>query len=93
MAGRVSDSCTVAGNYANKFAAISATGVGEHIVNVALSAKIATRIEDGMHINQAAQLSIEELKQNNGYAGFIALDYNGNYVAKGVKNYLYYRVK
>jgi L-asparaginase len=93
LAGRVSDSCTVAGNYANKFAAISATGVGEDIVNVALSAKIATRIEDGMDIIKATNLSINELKQNNGYAGFIALDYNGNYVAKGVKNYLYFSVK
>ena len=35
----VTDSATVAGNYASRFAAISATGIGEEIVDDALAAR------------------------------------------------------
>jgi L-asparaginase len=43
--GRISDSATVAGNYANPFCG-SLTGVGEDIMSNA-TAKIATRVTDG----------------------------------------------
>jgi L-asparaginase len=45
--GRVSDSATAAGNFANQFAGISCTGVGEDIVSAGLAVKIVTRVSDG----------------------------------------------
>jgi L-asparaginase len=74
---RVSDSATVAGNYANKFAGISCTGVGEDIVNVGLALKIVTRVTDGMSLQQATDKSFQELKVIDGFAGIIGISSNG----------------
>lgn len=74
---RVSDSATVAGNYANKFAGVSCTGVGEDIVNVGLALKVVTRVTDGMSLQQATDKSFEELKQFDGFAGVIAISSTG----------------
>lgn len=76
--GRISDSATVAGNYANAFCAVSCTGVGEDIVSNATAAKIVTRVTDGMNIEQAFSKTFEELKTIDGFAGAIAIDKNGN---------------
>jgi L-asparaginase len=78
LPGRVSDSATVAGNYANQFAGVSCTGVGEDIVNVGLAMKIITRVTDGMSLQQATDRSFEELKQIDGFAGVIAISSNGD---------------
>jgi len=78
LPGRVSDSATVAGNYANQFAGVSCTGVGEDIVNVGLAMKIVTRVADGMSLQQATDRSFEELKQIDGFAGVIAISSNGD---------------
>lgn len=78
LPGRVSDSATVAGNYANQFAGVSCTGVGEDIVNVGLAMKIVTRVTDGMPLQQATDRSFEELKQIDGFAGVIAISSNGD---------------
>ncbi|RZK88752.1 MAG: asparaginase, partial [Pedobacter sp.] len=59
---RVSDSATVAGNYANQYAGISCTGVGEDIVSGALAAKIVTRVTDGFTLKDASDKSFNELK-------------------------------
>ncbi len=75
--GRVSDSATTSGNYANKFAGVSCTGVGEDIVSVALASKIVTRISDGFSISGAFEKSFGELKTIDGFAGAIAIDRNG----------------
>lgn len=74
---RVSDSATVAGNYANDYAAISCTGVGEDIVSVALAAKIATRVSDGFTLKNAVEKSFAELKAIDGFAGIIGLTNTG----------------
>jgi L-asparaginase len=74
---RVSDSATVAGNYANQVAGISCTGVGEDIVNAGLAIKIVTRVTDGMSLKQAADKSFEELKQIDGFAGIIGITSTG----------------
>ncbi len=71
--GRVSDSATVAGNFANGYAGISCTGVGEDIVSCGLSVKIVTRVTDGMSLEQAAKKSFEELKPFDGFAGIIGI--------------------
>lgn len=78
LVGRISDSATVAGNYANKFCAVSCTGVGEDIVSNATAAKIVTRVSDGMSINHAFSKTFEELKEIDGFAGAIAIDKEGN---------------
>lgn len=78
LVGRISDSATVAGNYANKNCAVSCTGVGEDIVSNATAAKIVTRVSDGMPISQAFEKTFSELKEINGFAGAIGIDKNGN---------------
>lgn len=74
---RVSDSATVAGNFANQHAAISCTGVGEDIVSVALAAKIVTRVTDGFTLQQACDKSFLELAEIDGFAGVIGIAANG----------------
>ena len=78
IVGRISDSATVAGNFANQFCAVSCTGVGEDIVSNATAAKIVTRVSDGMPIEKAFEKTFQELKEIDGFAGAIAIDKNGN---------------
>lgn len=75
--GRVSDSATVAGNYANSFAGISCTGVGEDIVSASLASKIVTRVTDGFSLKQACDKSFNELEKINGFAGVIGISKAG----------------
>ena len=76
--GRISDSATVAGNYANEFCGISLTGVGEDIVSNATAAKIVTRVTDGFSIEKAFEKTFAELKPYDGFAGAIGIDKQGN---------------
>ena len=76
--GRISDSGTVAGNYANKFCGVSLTGVGEDIVSGAVAAKIVTRVTDGLTLEKAFEKTFNELKPFDGFAGAIAIDNKGN---------------
>lgn len=76
--GRISDSATVAGNYANSFCGVSLTGVGEDIVSNATAAKIVTRVSDGFSLQEAFTKTFNELKPYDGFAGAIAIDNKGN---------------
>lgn len=76
--GRISDSATVAGNYANQHCAVSCTGVGEDIVSNATAAKIVTRVSDGLSIAEAFAKTFSELKEIDGFAGAIGIDSHGN---------------
>ena len=76
--GRVSDSATVAGNYANAFCGVSLTGVGEDIVSGAVAAKIVTRVTDGFSLDKAFEKTFQELLPFDGFAGAIAIDSKGN---------------
>jgi L-asparaginase len=76
--GRISDSATVAGNYANEFCGVSLTGVGEDIVSGAVAAKIVTRVTDGFSLKEAFEKTFNELKPFDGFAGAIAIDKVGN---------------
>lgn len=78
IVGRISDSATVAGNFANQFAAVSCTGVGEDIVSNATASKIVTRVTDGMSLEKAFDKTFAELKEIDGFAGAIAIDKDGN---------------
>lgn len=71
--GRVSDSATTAGNYANAFAGISCTGVGEDIVSGAVASNIVTRVTDGMPLAVATEKTLNELKPFDGFAGVIGI--------------------
>jgi L-asparaginase len=74
---RVSDSATTAGNFANAFAGISCTGVGEDIVSAGLATKIVTRVTDGFSLKEAADKSFKELLEINGFAGIIGISATG----------------
>jgi L-asparaginase len=78
MPGRISDSATVAGNYANKFCGVSLTGVGEDIMSNATASKIVTRVTDGFSLEEACAKTFSELKAYDGFAGAIAIDNKGN---------------
>lgn len=75
--GRISDSATVAGNYANAFCGVSLTGVGEDIMSNATAAKIVTRVTDGFSLKEAFDKTFAELKPYDGFAGAIAIDNKG----------------
>lgn len=75
--GRISDSATVAGNYANQFCGVSLTGVGEDIVSGAVAAKIVTRVTDGFSIESAFEKTFAELVPFDGFAGAIGIDKSG----------------
>lgn len=77
--GRVSDSGTVAGNYASKFAAITVTGIGEQITNDAVASKTETRIRDGMSLADAFTKTFVEAKSRKHLYGYIGIDANCNY--------------
>lgn len=76
--GRISDSATVAGNYANAHCGVSLTGVGEDIVSGAVAARIVTRVTDGLSLKDAFARTFAELEPFDGFAGAIAIDARGN---------------
>ena len=76
--GRISDSATTAGNFANSFCGVSCTGIGEDIVSAAVATKIVTRVTDGFTIEKAFEKTFAELKVIDGFAGAIAIDNKGN---------------
>lgn len=90
LAGRVADSGTIAGNYANKYCGVSCTGTGEDIVNNALAAKIVVRVTDGFTLEEAFEKSFNELKEVDGDAGAIGLDKDGNFYQQNSKAKVYY---
>lgn len=74
----ISDSVTIAGNYANSFCGVSLTGVGEDIMSNATATKIVTRVTDGFSLEEAFAKTFNELKPYDGFAGAIAIDSVGN---------------
>ena len=79
--GRVSDSATVAGNYANADVGVSCTGIGEEIVNHAAAARVVLRVEEGAAVIDAVERTIREADARGLEYGLIALDRQGNAVA------------
>jgi L-asparaginase len=78
--GRVSDCATPAGNYANRNAGVSCTGVGEDIIEECFAAKVVIRKSDGLSLIEAMQRSMQEALSNNRDLGAIALDNTGTIV-------------
>ncbi|MBD0269761.1 MAG: isoaspartyl peptidase/L-asparaginase [Cyanobacteria bacterium Co-bin8] len=75
--GRVSDSAMPAGNYANPFAGISCTGIGEDIIDECLAPRIVIRVTDGLSLGQAFARSFTEAEQNGRDFGAIGIDRTG----------------
>jgi len=75
--GRVSDSATPAGNYANNQAAVSCTGVGEDIIDLSFASRVVIRVTDGLSLSEAMKKSIEEAAFGNRDLAAIALDATG----------------
>ncbi len=75
--GRVSDSAMPAGNYANAHAAISCTGIGEHIIEECLATRIVIRVTDGMSLPSAFEKSFWEAESRNRDFGAIGIDATG----------------
>ncbi len=91
--GRVSDSCTVAGNYANRTSAITTTGVGEDIIDGALAVRLAESSRRGDALETAADDLLEEMESREWKAGFIGLDTQGSWVARHTTEALYWWVR
>jgi L-asparaginase len=79
--GRMSDSATVAGTYANALAGVSCTGQGEHIVDHAAAARVLTRVCDGMSLAAAVDKTIAEADRQSLDYGLIGLDREGHALA------------
>ncbi|MAJ43971.1 MAG: asparaginase [Candidatus Marinimicrobia bacterium] len=88
--GRVSDSPTVAGNYANKYAGVSATGVGEQIINSGVATKIVTRVEDGLSLKRSVNKTINEAKKLNYKFGVIGISYTGEICVEKTTDTIFY---
>lgn len=80
--GRVSDSGTVAGCFANKSCGVSITGVGENAISISMASAICIRRHDGMPLQQALDRTIEELNEIDGLSGAICCDIDGNLAYK-----------
>lgn len=78
--GRVSDSATPAGNYANAVAGVSCTGIGEDILDEALASRIVIRATDGMTLEAAMQKSMAEAETRSRRFGAISLAADGSVV-------------
>jgi L-asparaginase len=88
--GRVSDSCTVAGNFATSAAAVSCTGIGEHIVDGALAVRIVAALEAGAPMSEAAAAIALRMRDRGWQAGLIALDGTGAWAAPHTTERLYW---
>ena len=77
--GRVSDSAMPIANYADARCAVSATGVGEEIIDEGLAVKIATRIQDGATLRQAFAKTFREVRLRGRRIGAIGIDSKGHW--------------
>jgi beta-aspartyl-peptidase (threonine type) len=85
--GRISDTSIVGhGTFAsNRSAAISCTGIGEHMMALATARELAARIEFGRaSLEAACEMSLNDVRLLGGRAGLVALDRDGTGV---VANY------
>jgi beta-aspartyl-peptidase (threonine type) len=80
LPGRVGDSPIVgAGVYANDVAGASCTGKGEQILRITMGRMAVFHVEQGMPVDQAAEIVMAELRQKTaGEAGLILADRLGN---------------
>ena len=63
--------------YASKFAAVSATGIGEEIVDDGLGVRLESRVRDGLSLEQASAKCFDEATARQRDYGWIALTARG----------------
>jgi L-asparaginase len=90
LVGRVSDSALPSGNFANSFAAISATGFGEDVVDESLANTIAIRALDSKNLKNALDQTFQEAKKRKRRFAVIAIDQKGNVYHAKTTEILYY---
>lgn len=88
--GRVSDTPTVAGNYATQNVGISATGLGEEIVHTAAAARVACLVDHGINLAQAVNHVIALAKQTGSSFGLITLDKSGHIIVEKTTEEIFY---
>jgi len=88
--GRVSDSGMPVANYADENCAVSATGIGEEIIEEGLAIRIATRVGDGASLAKAFQKTFGEIQARGHFMGAIGLDSKGNFTAATTTKVLIY---
>ncbi|MBI5125374.1 MAG: isoaspartyl peptidase/L-asparaginase [Planctomycetes bacterium] len=91
--GRVSDVASPCGTYANGLVGVSCSGRGEDIVNAALAVRVAMRVNDGIVLREAMELSLKELGDVGGKAGMIALDKEGQALCLYNTEFMSYAVR
>ncbi len=75
--GRVSDSPMPAGNYANEYAGMSCTGIGEDIIDECFAARVVVRVTDGLSLQEALSRSFKEATERKRDFAAIAIDAKG----------------
>jgi L-asparaginase len=75
--GRVSDSPMPAGNYANEYAGISCTGIGEDIIDECFAARVVVRVTDGLTLREALERSFKEATDRKRDFAAISIDAKG----------------
>ncbi len=84
--GRVSDSASVAGTYADDVGGVSCTGKGEHIINQAVAAQVIYRLKDGIPLKTILLDLMKEGASRNHEFGLISLDRNGRFGVRSTKS-------
>lgn len=88
--GRVSDSATVAGNFASPEAGVSCTGIGEDIIDGALATRLVARVEAGLPLSEAGAEIMHRMHKHKWSAGLIALDRKGQWIARTTTDIMYW---
>ena len=88
--GRVSDSATVAGNFASPSGGASCTGIGEDIVDGALAARLVAALDAGIPLNAATKGLEAKMRIRDWKAGIIALDARDQWSAMHTTQVMYW---
>jgi L-asparaginase len=83
--GRVSDSASVAGTFADSAGGVSCTGKGEHIINQAVAAQVVSRLRDNIPLKRILTELMKEGASRNHEFGLISLNGKGNYGVRSTK--------
>jgi L-asparaginase len=66
-----------AGNYANEYAGISCTGIGEDIIDECFAARVVVRVTDGLTLREALERSFKEATDRKRDFAAISIDAKG----------------
>ncbi len=83
--GRVSDSASVAGTFADAAGGVSCTGKGEHIINQAVAAQVVARLRDNISLRRILTELMNEGAKRNHEFGLISLDGSGRFGVRSTK--------